>query len=54
MRHFTFKCRNFSQKNEVMQSKKRLKFMIDSLFKIIALIVVTGSTIPSKYIDRLE
>ena len=37
-----------------MQSKKRLKFMIDDLFKITALIVVTSSTIQSNYIDRLE
>ena len=37
-----------------MQSKKRLKFMIENLFKIIALVAVTSSTIHSDYIDRLE
>ena len=37
-----------------MQSKERLKFMIENLFKITALIVVTSSTIQSNYIDILE
>ena len=37
-----------------MQRKKRPKFMIDNLFKIIALIVGRSSTIQSNYIDRLE
>ena len=37
-----------------MQSKKRLKFMIENLFKITALIVVTSSTIQSDYIEKLE
>ena len=53
-RHFTFKCRHFSQKNEVMRSKKPLKFTIGNLFKITFLIEVISSTIQSNYIDRLE
>ena len=37
-----------------MQNKKRLKFMVENLGKINALIVVTSSIMQSNYIVRIE
>ena len=48
------KTQNPSQKNEVMQNKKWLKFVFENLGKVNALIVVTNSTMESNYFDRSE